>query len=156
MNCINYRTRTKKGIKYGFCKKNHKEVPLFCKNCNLVDYKQQKPLKNRTNKQNKKEKERFSIIYQDLTKCCVCSSKIGIEKNEIFEGSYRSLSIKYGMVCPFCKKHHDLFHNNSIFNLQYKVMFQKKFMENHSLEEFIAIFKQNYIYKLDKSLHKKY
>lgn len=151
MNCKNYRTRTKKGIKYGYCVKYKKEVSLFCKECKEdMEYKPYKTMKLRTNKQAKKEKERFSIIYPDLTKCCNCGSKIGIEKNEVFEGAFRQISIKLGMITPFCQRCHNAFHNDIMFNLFYKVMFQKEYMKNNSREEFIKNFGQDYIYKLEQ------
>jgi len=151
MNCKNYRTRTKKGIKYGYCVKYKKEVPLFCKECKEdIEYKECKRMKLRTSKHVKAEKERFSIIYPDLTKCCNCGSKIGIEKNEVFEGSFRQISIKFGMVCPMCHNCHQLFHNDIMFNLFYKVMFEKEYLKTHSKEEFIKTFGQDYIYKLEQ------
>lgn len=151
MNCKNYRTRTKKGIKYGYCVKYRKEVKLFCKECKEdIEYKERKPMKSRTNKHAKAEKERFSIIYRDLTKCCNCGSKMGIQKNEVFEGSYRQVSIKLGMVCPFCWKCHNLFHNDTMFNLFYKVMFEKEYLKTHTKEEFIKTFGQDYIFKLEQ------
>ena len=152
MSCKHYRTRTKKGIKYGYCIKYKKGVPLFCKECNKIEYKEKKSLRSRTSKQAKREKERFSIIYSDLTKCCICGSTVGVEKNEIFEGAYRQTSIDYGMVAPMCYKEtcHKRFHNDIMFNLFFKVMFQTEFMKTHSKEEFISIFKQDYIYKLEQ------
>lgn len=135
---------------YGYCTKKGEIVPLFCKGCDDIEYKEKKTLKSRTNKQAKKEKERFSIIYTDLTKCCNCGSKIGIEKNEVFEGAYRQISIRLGMVCPFCKKCHDVFHNDIMFNLFYKVMFEKEYLKTHTKDEFIANFGQDYEYKLSK------
>ena len=150
MKCKNHRIRSKKGIKYGYCVKFKKEVPLFCKGCDEIEYKEKKTLKSRTNKQSKREKERFSIIYPDLTKCCNCGSKTGIEKNEVFEGAYRQISIRLGMVCPFCKKCHDVFHNDIMFNLFYKVMFEKEYLKTHTKEEFIKTFGQDYIFKLEQ------
>ena len=62
--CIYLRIKTKNAIKYGFCKKYNKEVSVFCK-CNEIEYKERKALKKTTYKHSKKEKKRFSIIYQD-------------------------------------------------------------------------------------------
>lgn len=150
-NKCKYLKQRQKNYKwYGYCTKKGEIVPLFCKGCNNIEYKEKKTLKSRTNKQAKKEKERFSIIYPDLTKCCNCGSKIGIEKNEVFEGAYRQISIRLGMVCPFCKKCHDVFHNDIMFNLFYKVMFEKEYLKSHTKEEFIANFGQDYEYKLSK------
>lgn len=161
MNCKEFRIRTKKGIKYGYCVKYRKEVPLFCKECNKIEYKQYNTMKSRTNKQAKREKERFSIIYRDLTKCCVCGLKTGdfdarlgtytrIEKNEVFSGSYRGISIEDGMVSPFCIYCHKQFHNDVIMNLKFKVKFQKEYMKTHSRDDFISTFGQDYIYKLEQ------
>lgn len=163
MNCKNYRTRTKKGIKYGYCVKYKKEVSLFCKECKEdIEYKERKPMKSRTNKQAKKEKERFSIVFPDLTKCCVCGLKTGdfdrrinqytiVEKNEVFEGSYRQVSIRLGMVAPLCIFCHKQFHKDILgMNLSFKVRFQKEYMKTHSREEFIKNFGQDYIYKLEQ------
>lgn len=151
MKCKYHRIRSKKYQYYGYCTKFKKEVSLYCKECKgNIEYKEHRTLKSRTNRQAKREKERFSIIYRDLTKCCNCGSKIGIEKNEVFEGSYRQTSIRYGMVCPFCETCHSQFHNDIMFNLFYKVMFEKEFLKTHSKEEFIKIFGQDYIFKLEQ------
>ncbi len=151
MKCKYHRIRSKKYQYYGYCTKFKKEVSLYCKECKgNIEYKEQRTLKSRTNRQAKREKERFSIIYRDLTKCCNCGSKIDIEKNEVFEGSYRQTSIRYGMVCPFCETCHTQFHNDIMFNLFYKVMFEKEFLKTHSKEEFIKIFGQDYIFKLEQ------
>ena len=172
--CKYLRIRKKNYKCYGYCTKHKKEVPIFCK-CDDIEYKilsnnhqikntvkalhntadKQKKIKQKSNKLAKKERYRFSILYADLTKCAECGCISNIEKNEVFEGAYRQTSIKLGMVVPFCQKHHKLFHNDIIFNLTYKVMFQKEFIKTHTLEEFISIFKQDYIYKLEKLLSKK-
>ena len=148
--CKYLKQRQKNYKWYGYCTKTKKIVPLFCKGCDVVEYNEQKTLKPRTNRQAKREKERFSIIYRDLTKCCNCGSKIAIEKNEVFSGSYRQKSIELGMVCPFCRDCHTQFHNDIMLNLFYKVMFEKEFLKTHSKEEFIKIFGQDYIFKLEQ------
>lgn len=51
MNCKYYRTRTKKYKKYGYCTKYKKEVSLFCKNCEKIEYKEYKSINKRTTKQ---------------------------------------------------------------------------------------------------------
>ncbi len=148
MNCINLKNRTKKGKKYIYCV-HKKQVITFenCKNCSYKKYKVYKPIRKRTQKLIMREKSRYSIIYQNLTKCCVCGSNKGIELNEIYEGSYRQRSIKYGAVAPMCHNCHRTFHNDYNMNLYYKVKFQKEFLKTYSIEEFIDMFGQNYIYK---------
>ncbi len=142
-----------------YCKKKRKSITINdCKFCKYKEYKKNKskdykPIKKRTYKQYKRERERFSIIYQDLTKCCVpgCLTPFyQVEKNEVFEGAYRSRSVEFGAVCPFCKNHHTLFHNNIEFNLKYKLLFQQAFVDKYSLNWFIKIFGQDYIVKCNK------
>lgn len=162
MKCKNLRIRTEKGKKYGLCLLKNTRVSVFCNKCSFeVKYNLEKinksdkkvkianPIKRRSNKLIQAEKKRYSIIYQDLTKCCVegCQTPYcGVQKNEVFEGAYRQVSMKHGMVCPLCFLHHKQFHEDREFALYYKRMFQDKFVESHSLEEFIEIFKQNYHY----------
>lgn len=162
MDCKNLRRRTKKGKLYIYCTIKRETISYEkCKNCHNKEYKQYKTLKSRTNKQAKKEKERFSIIYPDLTKCCECGLKTGdfdkrinmytqVEKNEVFSGAYRSRSIEDGMVAPMCIFCHKLFHKDRMMNLIYKVRFQKEYMKNHSLDQFINRYGQNFIYKLEQ------
>ncbi len=164
MKCKNLKITTKKGIKYGYCKLHNKVVSIFCNECSFeVKYdlekinklklkkKNTKPIKKRSKKLTKAEKKRFSIIYQDLTKCCVegcLTPYYKVEKNEVFEGiAYRQSSIKYGMVCPFCYYHHQQFHNNRKFALQYKIMFENKFIELYNYDTFMKIFKIDYRYR---------
>ena len=151
MNCKHLTLRSKKGKKYYYCRLMKEEISLsYCQECDSKEYKIYKPLKKRTYKQIKKEKNRFSIIYHNLTKCCNCGSTIGIELNEIYEGAYRKRSIEYGAVAPMCHNCHTRFHNDSAFNLYYKVLFEKEFLKTHSQEEFVKTFGQDYIFKLRK------
>ena len=145
MKCKNLRHRTKKGKVYGYCNLLKKEVPIYCK-CNNIEYKEVKTIKKATYKRIKKEKERFSIIYQDLSKCAECGSKIGhIDKNEVYEGSKRNVSMEYGFVVPFCHKCHERFHNDRTFALKYKRMFQIAYEKNHSRNEFLILIHRNYL-----------
>lgn len=162
MQCKFFRIRSKKNQKYCYCTLLKKEISFNCyRECESKEYKQYKKIKSKTCKLQKLENDRYSIIYNDLSVCAECGLKNGtydyisnkyitVSKNEVFEGSYRLLSIKYGMICPLCENCHNKFHNDILFNLKYKVMFQMKFIKTHSNEEFVSIFKQNYIYKLKK------
>lgn len=163
MKCKHFKIRKKNNKKerkiYNYCSLLRKEISYFqCQECVGKEYKQYNTLKKRTYKQSKKEKERFSIIYQDLNKCCICGSNVAVELNEIYEGAYRQTSIKYGMVAPMCNKItcHKRFHNDKAFNLKYKVIFQKEFEKTHSHNEFIDIFKQDYIYLYEKETSQNY
>ncbi len=102
-------------------------------------------MKYKSNKIKKLEKNRFSIIYDNLDSCCVCGSTYQISKNEIFEGRNRNNSMIYGMVAPMCPECHSKFHNDRSLSLLYKKMFEEKFIEDHTIEEFIEIFHINYL-----------
>ena len=152
MKCKNFKIRHKKYKMYFYCTLLKKEIQdSDCVNCKEKEYKHYNALKNRTYKQSKKEKNRFSIIYHNLDKCCVCSSYT-TELNEVFEGAYRQTSIKYGMVMPLCRKCHKRFHDDRLFNLYYKKKFQIEFEKIYSHEEFMNIFKIDYIYLYKKEL----
>lgn len=156
MKCKNLKLRRKNYQIYYYCSQLKKEIGISeCYNCTHKEYKEYKQLINRSYKQAKKEKKRFSIIYNDLTKCCVCGTKMGIELNEIFEGAYRQTSIKYGMVAPMCLTCHKRFHNDRLFNLNYKKNFQIQFEELYSHDLFINLFKQDYIYLYEKETRNK-
>ncbi len=134
------------------CKKQKKIINIReCNRCPLCEWTTKdnnSNIKKRTYKQSKKEKQRYSIIYKDLTKCCVegcLTPYYNVEKNEVYEGAKRSTSIKNGFVCPLCKIHHDQFHNDREFALIYKKMFQRKFEETHSREEFLGIVYCSYL-----------
>lgn len=149
MNCKNHKIRTKKGIKYGYCTLLKKEVPLFGCKCNSIAYpeikkiKTSSSMKKRSYKLAKAEKNRFSIIYQDLDHCAVCG-KLATDKHEVFNGAYRQASIKYGCVMPLCREHHEKMHSDREFALIYKVMFEEKFIELHGYDEFMRVFKKDY------------
>lgn len=147
--CINLRVRTKKGIKYFYCKLYCKEITLSCcRECVNKEYKQYKSLNKRTNKQSRREKERYSIIYPNLSKCCICGSYNAINKHECIYGKNRSNSIKYGLVVPLCQDHHtgdDGVHHNKDLDIYFHKLAQMYFEKNHTREEFINIFKENYL-----------
>lgn len=100
-------------------------------------------MKVKSKKLAKLERDRFSIITDDLSTCIIC----GMPKqdlNEIFCGRNRQNSMKYGLVIPMCRKCHTEYTNNRDMQLKWMKLGQKKFEELYE-EEFIDIFKRNYI-----------
>lgn len=92
------------------------------------------------------EKNRYSILTDDLTKCYVCG-KPKQELHEIYFGKNRSNSIIFGCVVPLCYEHHrgnTGVHHNHILDMQLKQECQKRFQELYSVE-FINIFYKNYL-----------
>lgn len=149
MNCKYLRLRTKNNKKYFYCSLIKKKIHRSkCYTCSKKEYKEYKRIRKRTNTLAKRENNRFSIIYNDLTKCAVCGSKLGINKHEVFYGSYRQNSIKYGMVIPLCQEHHtgnNGIHNNRDIDLYFKRLFQSEFEKTHTRDEFIKLFGKSYL-----------
>lgn len=150
--CKYFRTRkeTKKGkIRiYNYCTLLRKEVPFSCyQECDSKEYKEYKPIKKSTNKHSKLERDRFSVFYKDLDKCCVCNSKYQITKHEIFEGSAKRInSMKYGFVLPICLDCHRKHQENLNFTTKWKKKAQKYFEKEYgSREEFIKLFGRSYL-----------
>lgn len=140
-----------------YCNKLKKEIKISdCSNCKSKEYKThtcskvkpktQKPIKMRSNKQSKLERNRFSILTNDLDHCIICNSKKD-HLHEICFGRNRFNSIKYGLVIPLCSTHHIEMHKNKEWQNYWHVVAQRKFMKyyNKSIEEFIEIFKINYL-----------
>ena len=148
MNCKDLRVRCKNYKKYLYCKINRSEVTYEdCKECENKNYKSldvhKKPIKN--SYINKLERNRFSIITDDLDHCIECSSMFSIELHEVFFGKNRQSSMKYGCVIPLCRDCHKKIHLNNYLNQHYKRLVQAEFESLYSREEFVDIFKKNYL-----------
>lgn len=105
-----------------------------------------KPLKQVSNKRAKLEKNRYSILVNDLNVCAVCGSKYNIAKHEIYWGKNRQNSMKYGLVIGLCKKEHHTIgkfaiHNNKKLNEYWRSIARKRFEEVYSNLDFTEIFK---------------
>lgn len=143
MNCKYYKTRTKKYKKYGYCIKYKKEVSLFCKGCEEIEYKEYKSINKRTTKQAKAEKDRFSLFTSDLNICIVCR-KPKDHLHEVFFGSNRQVSMKYGLVIPVCFKCHRMIHNDSDLQDMWHIRGQELFEKVYPSLDFVSIFGKNY------------
>jgi len=96
-------------------------------------------------KKHLRDSQRYSIITSDLTHCIVCGSYYAINKHEVFFGKNRQNSIDNGLVIPLCLNHHNMIHNNIELDAYWKRIAQQKFEEEHSRDEFMNIFKKNYL-----------
>ena len=108
------------------------------------------PIKKKSSKLAKLEKERFSLFTDDLEHCIICG-KSPINKHEIFFGSAnRQKSMKYGLVIPLCTaEHHNQIeckgiHFNKELRNEWHIKGQLKFEEVYSDLEFLEIFGENY------------
>ena len=101
-------------------------------------------MKNKTYKLAKLERNRFSIITNDLEHCIIC----GCHKDNLHEvifGKNRTNSLKYGLVIPLCLFHHNMIHNNIELDLIYKKIAQDRFIRHYPELDFLSIFHKNYL-----------
>lgn len=100
-------------------------------------------MKKKSSKLNKLERNRFSIITDNLDYCIICG-KPKQDLNEIFPGRNRQNSMKYGLVIPMCRTCHINYTNNRELQLYWMKLAQELFNETYE-EEFINIFRRNYL-----------
>lgn len=101
-------------------------------------------MRKKSKKLNKLEKERFSILTDNLEQCYLCGSRKQ-HLHEIYYGTkHRSLSMQYGCVIPLCQRCHNQVHNNIEIDTMLKQKCQKKFKEIYE-KDFIEIFKRSYL-----------
>ncbi len=154
MNCKYFKRRRKKGKVYYYCNILKKVITYeYCKCCGKKEYRQYKSIKQRTYKQEKKEKNRFSVFTKDLEHCIICG-KTHINKHEIFFGRNRNNSIKHGFVIPLCEgEHHNQvgctgIHFDTELCLEWQKKAQMYFEKNiGTREEFVSMFGTNYLSK---------
>ena len=102
-------------------------------------------MKNKSNKLAKLERKRFSVFTNNMDKCFFCDNP-RMDKHEIYRGKNRTNSMKFGFVLPMCRFHHDIYQDDILFNKYWHEVAQKYYEENiGTREEFIKIFKRNYI-----------
>ena len=147
MSCKNLKQKVNRKL---YCNKLKREIKISeCSNCKYRQYSiksNSTKLKYRTKKQAKLERNRFSILTNDLDHCVICRAKKD-HLHEVIYGRNRLNSIKYGLVIPLCSTHHAEIHRNKEWQDYWHIMAQKKFMEYYhkSVDEFIEIFKINYL-----------
>lgn len=90
------------------------------------------------------ERNRFSIITDDLKHCYICGSKKE-ELHEVFEGKNRQISMKYGLVIPVCRKCHKKIPKDKTLRQNLHQVGQKAFKNKYKSESFIKIFGKNYL-----------
>lgn len=88
-----------------------------------------------------------SIVQSDK-RCFVCGSTT-VHKHHVFSGANRKNSEDHGCWVYLCPRHHNGsdngVHFNKMFDTYLKQFTQRKFEETHTREEFMKIFKKNYL-----------
>ena len=134
---------TNKPIDIRKCTMNCKNYVSKNQKC-TIDKKKMCNIKNKTYKLAKLEKNRFSIITNNLEVCILCGAKRD-NLHEVFGGRNRANSMKYGIVIPLCLKHHAEIHKNKELQEIYHKIGQDRFNLHYSNLNFIEIFKKNYL-----------
>ena len=101
-------------------------------------------LKKKTSNLAKLERNRFSVFTDNLGFCYFC----GLPRQDLHEllgGRNRLNSMKYGYVLPLCRSHHNMLHNNVVLIEEWKRKSQEHFEESHSRDEWLEVFKKNYL-----------
>jgi len=105
--CIFLRKRSRKYKVIFYCKAKKKEITLReCKKCSKRAFKVNKPIKTKTKKLAKAERNRKSILQADNKRCYVCGQATHLDKDEAFGGCNRQTSIKWRLVYYLCRKCH--------------------------------------------------
>ena len=101
-------------------------------------------IKKKSKKLAKLEKNRFSIVTNDLERCYICKAKKN-DLHEIFGGSNRQASMRYGLVIPVCRKCHEIVTNDKALQDKLHKVAQKEFKKHYKTKNFVQIFGKNYI-----------
>ena len=83
-----------------------------------------------------------------MRSCFLCGSTQWIETHHVFSGSYRKASEKHGMtvdLCASCHRGPQGVHQDAEQNKRLKALFQGKFEETHTRQEFRQVFGKNYL-----------
>lgn len=100
-------------------------------------------MRNKTYKLSKLERNRKSILTEDLKHCYMCGMNYP-QLHEVYFGKNRQNSMEYGCVVPLCQHCHSLVHNNIEYDSKLKKEMQKCFEKTYDIN-FIDVFKKNYL-----------
>lgn len=101
-------------------------------------------MRNKTSKLAKLERNRKSILTDDLEHCFVCKRQ-ATDLHEVFSGGSRKASMQHDFVVPLCRTCHQAITFNYGLNLRLKRLCQEKFEETHERSEFLSIIHKSYL-----------
>lgn len=109
-----------------------------------------KPTKKKKVKKTVSDGKRFSILTDDLESCYACGSMVNIELHEIFFGSTRNSSKRYGLVVPLCPECHKGTYGvhgsrGHLLDVSLKEEGQRAFETRYPATDFMAVFGRNYL-----------
>ena len=103
-------------------------------------------MRYKTYKLQKLEKSRKeSLFTNDMDHCFLCTEPTPKDDiHEVYPGRNRLNSIKYKLVLPLCRYHHQMLHNSQEKQNTLKMYGQTLFEKNYPNLDFISIFHKNY------------
>lgn len=101
-------------------------------------------MNGKTNKLRQLEKNRYSILTEDMEHCLICH-KAEVDIHEIYGGANRQVSMKNGFCIPLCRYHHYLATNYPGFNRAFQKECQKIYEQDHKRKEFMLLIGKNYL-----------
>ena len=143
--CVYLRIRSKNYQKYKFCKYKNKIISgedcIGCLNrINLFA----NSIKRKSKKLRKLEKNRKSILTNDLKTCYICGKK-ATSIHEIYKGSNRKISMINNFCVPLCDKCH-INTETCIEILRYlQRECQKEYEKTHTRDEFLRLIGRNFL-----------
>lgn len=128
------------------CKLTGNEITLLsCQDCLNRNVVKNKPIriKNKTDKLKKLEKNRFSILTDNLFVCYICGRPKD-DLNEVYGGSNRQKSMQWGCIIPLCRRCHTIWHTDKELRQKYYDVCRNKFVELYGFDKFMEEFKKSY------------
>lgn len=101
-------------------------------------------MKYKTSKLKKLERERYSILTNDLEHCFICK-RMASDMHEIYSAGNRRISMQNGYCVPLCRTCHQEITINNTMNLQLKQLCQMEVEKQMTREEFIKTIGKNYL-----------
>ena len=91
----------------------------------------------------------WSVFTDEMNICWLTDQNRYVERHHVFNGALKFLSEKYGYIIPVQKDVHNQkpysIHENKPFRLALKQFCQRHFELTHTREDFVALFKENFI-----------
>ena len=101
-------------------------------------------MKKKSSKLQKLEKNRYSILTNDLEHCFICKMQ-PVDMHEIYGGSNRKVSMANGFCVPLCRTHHNMITIGKLNDLPLKKQCQARYEETHTRNDFMKLIMKNYL-----------
>ena len=102
-------------------------------------------IKKKSKKLVKKERDRYSILQEDDTKCFLCGRQIKLDKHEAFGGSNRQKSMEWGLVYYLCRKCHSKADTDETIKKYLHDYAKRIFIKIYTKSKFLKEFGKNFL-----------